>query len=245
MHTPETRDSTRDWARAAFEQLSVSCRGPGQQWHATGAGILAAGKLGAAACKPHWTDNPQTGEQLYQEVLILMHNFQGSQQISQPGDPTKGLRTPREFDFKGQWDVITELPHYWVNRLLEGTNKTLCSPELRRKEQWNDKRLSQMRLWGSRSLLQRRGSTVVGLGVGALNTAVLAQVLLKDCHYAYLRPQYRQRTKPHPPLENWIKDLLSMALPIRARARFPHSPSLPSGGFLRGQTEWKPQSQKN
>ena len=34
-------------------------------------------------------------------------------------DPTKGLRTPREFDFGGQWDLITELSQDWGNRLLE------------------------------------------------------------------------------------------------------------------------------
>ena len=36
----------------------------------------------------------------------------------------KGLRTPREFDNEGQWDLIKELPQDWGNRLLEGTNKT-------------------------------------------------------------------------------------------------------------------------
>ena len=44
-------------------------------------------------------------------------------QISQPGDPAKRLRTPREFDLEGQWDLITELPEDWENRLLEGTTK--------------------------------------------------------------------------------------------------------------------------
>ena len=29
--------------------------------------------------------------------------------MSQPGDLAKELRTPREFDFGGQWDLITEL----------------------------------------------------------------------------------------------------------------------------------------
>jgi len=48
---------------------------------------------------------------------------------------TKGLRTPREFDFEGQWDLITELPQDWRNGHLEGTNKTLCTPGPRRKEQ--------------------------------------------------------------------------------------------------------------
>ena len=53
----------------------------------------------------------------------------------QPGDPAKGLRTPREFDFEDQWDLIIELPQNWGNRLLEGTNKTLCTLGPRRKEQ--------------------------------------------------------------------------------------------------------------
>ena len=35
----------------------------------------------------------------------------------------KGLRTPREFDFEGQWDLTAELPQDWENRLFEGTKK--------------------------------------------------------------------------------------------------------------------------
>ena len=61
----------------------------------------------------------------------------------------------------------------------------------------------------------------------------------------------REGTQPRPSTENQIKDLLSMALPIRTRPSFPLSQSLPSGSFhkpypspIRGQTEWKPQSQK-
>ena len=41
----------------------------------------------------------------------------------------------------------------------------------------------------------------------------------------------REGTQYHPSTENWIKDLLSMALPIRTRSSFPLSPSLPSGSF--------------
>ena len=44
------------------------------------------------------------------EVLTLLEKFWGPQQIPQPGDLAKGLRTPREFDFETQWDLITELP---------------------------------------------------------------------------------------------------------------------------------------
>ena len=34
-------------------------------------------------------------------------------------------------------------------------------------------------------------------------------------------------TQPHPSTENWIKDLLSIALPVRTRPSFPLSQSLP------------------
>ena len=51
------------------------------------------------------------------------------------------------------------------NRLLEGTNKTLCAPGPRRKELWPHKRPSQTCLWGSRSLQQRHGLTVACHGV--------------------------------------------------------------------------------
>ena len=46
-----------------------------------------------------------------------------------PRDPAKGLRTPREFDFGGQWNLNTVLPWDWGNRLLEGTNKPCANQE--------------------------------------------------------------------------------------------------------------------
>ena len=67
-----------------------------------------------------------------------------------------------------------------------------------------------------------------------------------------LRPSNKEGTQPYPSTENWIKDLLSMAPPIRTRPSFPHSQSLQHleasisllSLFIRGQTEWRPQSQK-
>ena len=59
------------------------------------------------------------------------------------------------------------------------------------------------------------------------------------------------KIQPHLSTENWIKDLLSMAPPIRTRPSFSLSKSIPSGSFrsllsfsIRGQTDWKPQLQK-
>ena len=53
-----------------------------------------------------------------------------------------------------------ELPQDWGNRLLEGTNKTLCALGARRKGQRSHKRLIQACPLVSGSLWQRRGSTM-------------------------------------------------------------------------------------
>ena len=42
---------------------------------------------------------------------------------------------------------------------------------------------------------------------------------------------YREGAQLYPSTENWIKDLLSMVLPIRTKPSFPLSQSLPLGGF--------------
>ena len=80
-------------------------------------------------------DDPQTAQKLYQINSCTVKKALDTQQIAQPGDLAKGLRTHREVDFGGHWDLITELTQDWGNRLLEGTNKTLCAPGPRRKEQ--------------------------------------------------------------------------------------------------------------
>ena len=52
-------------------------------------------------------------------------------------------------------------------------------------------------------------------------------------HHSLASGQIRERehSTPPPSKENWIKDLLSMAPPIRTRPDFPLSQSLPSGRF--------------
>ena len=95
------------------------------------------------------------------------------------------------------------------------------------------------------------------VGLGALSTEVHAWDLLTEVTIIFITstivwPQVNNRdgTQLYPSTENWIKDLLGMP-PIRRRPSFPLSQSLPSGSLhkplilsIRGQTEWKPQSQK-
>ena len=83
--------------------------------------------------------------------------------------------------------MITELPENWRNRLLEGTNKTLCTPGARRKTvspQETEPDLpvsvqgSLVEAWADSGLLQS----------GSLNTTVCAQVLLKEIAITFIAP---------------------------------------------------------
>lgn len=68
----------------------------------------------------------------------------GPKEISQPVDPAKDMRTPREFDFGVQWILIIELPQDWETECWGwGTAKTLCTSVARSGEQGFQKRLGQ------------------------------------------------------------------------------------------------------
>ena len=74
--------------------------------------------------------------------------------------------------------------------------------------------------------------------MGALSVAVHIWDLLKAVTIIFITsiivwPQVNSRegTQFHPSTENWIKDLLCMAQPIRTRPSFPLGQSLPSGSF--------------
>ena len=75
-------------------------------------------------------------------------------------------------------------------------------------------------------------------GLRTLSVAVPAWDLLKEVTIIFITstivwPQVNHREGPqlHPSTGNWIKDLLSMAMPIRTRPSYPLRQSLPSGSF--------------
>ena len=75
-------------------------------------------------------------------------------------------------------------------------------------------------------------------GLGVSTVAVHAGDLLKEATIIFITStvvwsQIKQQggNRLHPSTENWTKDLLSMAPPIKTRPGFPHSQSLPSGSF--------------
>ena len=115
-----------------------------------------------------------------------------------------------------------ELTQDWGNRLLEGTNKTLCTPGPRRKERWPHKRLTQTCPWVYRSLQHRCGSVVACHRVGGTECSSVCMGPSEGGHhyFHYLHNSLasgqirgREGTKLGPSTENWIKDLLSTLHP--------------------------------
>ena len=71
----------------------------------------------------------------------------------------------------------------WRNRLLEGTNKPLCTPGPRRKEQWPHKRFTQTCLWVPRSLQQRHESAVACYRVGSIECSSVCRGSFEGGHH--------------------------------------------------------------
>ena len=127
---------------------------------------------------------------------------------------------------------------------MEDTDKILCVQRPRGKDQWHHRILNQTSLLVLEGLLGRCGSAVARHGhggPGSSSPGVLLEVTINPTIELH-RPQgwatsgetiNREGAKPSPSVENWIKVLLSMALPIRARLSFSHHQSLPSGNLHR------------
>ena len=114
------------------------------------------------------------------------------------------------------------------------TIRTLCT----RTQEKGTVTTQETCLWVSGSLRQRCGSWWPAAGLEALIVAIHAWTLLRDVTINFITstivwPQLnsREETQLHSSTENWIKDLLSMVLPIRTRPRIPLGQSIPSGSF--------------
>ena len=76
-----------------------------------------------------------------------------------------------------------ELTQDWGSRLLEGTNKSLCTPGPRRKEQWPHKRLTRTCPLVSRSLQQRCESGVACCRVGGTECSIACMGSFEEDHH--------------------------------------------------------------
>ena len=116
-----TQRPHRDRARPAFECLSVSCRGTGQQWSAAGAGALGAADLGMAyALLEEVTINPTQSHQTY--PALGKQTLRGHKKdLVCTRTPEKGAVTPRETDPDLPVSVQESLVELYVSSgLLQG-----------------------------------------------------------------------------------------------------------------------------
>ena len=127
VHT-RTQGPHRDWARPAFGCLSVStmaqsavaCAGTGALAAADLRGLL----LGEVAFSP--TIGPQSRQPTNHRTITpkkFSHGYESSRTHNVFPNLAKGLRTPREYDLGGQWDLITEPPQDWGNSLWRAQTK--------------------------------------------------------------------------------------------------------------------------
>ena len=105
--------------------------------------------------------------------------------------------------------------------------------------------MNQGKLEVIKQKMARVNVNILGVGrwwpaaeLGALTVAVHAWDLLREVTIIFITstivwPQINSRegTQLHPSTENCIKDLLSMAPPIRTRPSIPFSQSISSGSF--------------
>ena len=152
-----------------------------------------------------------------------------------------------------------ELTQDWGNRLLKGTNKTLCLPGPRRKAQWPLKRLTQTCLWAFGGLQQRCGSVVACLRVRGTECGSACMGTFEGGHHY---PYYLHHSlvsgqttgREHIPAHQqkialkiyWACPRPSEKDPVSSTVSLSHQEG--SISFLSfsisGQTEWKPQSKK-
>ena len=160
---------------------------------------------------------------------------------------------------KAEVDVFLELSSGLGNRLLEGTNKTLCVPGSRRMEQWPHKRLTQTCLGVSWSLQQRCGPVVACCRVwGTEGSSACMGPFEEGCHYLhYLHHSFassQTTEREHSPAHQqkiglkiyWAWPCPSKQDPVSPSVSF--SPQEASISLLslsiRGHKKWKPQLQK-
>ena len=144
------------------------------------------------------------------------------------------------------------------NWLLESTNKTLCAPGPRKKKQWPHKRLSQTCQWVSGSLQQRCGSTVACHRVRGTEYMSSGLSPLAGgphyCHCYHCLASGQNTGREHSPAHQqkiglniyWVWPCPLEQDPDSPTTSPSHQEASTSllSFSIRGQTDWKSQSQK-
>ena len=161
---------------------------------------------------------------------------------------------PREFEF--QWDLITDIPQDWGSKLSESTTKLYMYQDSGERSSDATRDWTRLACECPGVSSESVGPQWPAMGVrdiyyySSWNRGMLEQVSLKEVANTAITPTIVW-PQAYPSAENWIKVSPSMALPTRARPCFPtaspsHQEACTSllSTSIRGQTEWKPQSQK-
>ena len=229
-----TRGRTRDWARPAFECVSVSCK----VWISRGrradrgSGCSRAGrssawpnsswrKLPLAPPQSCWADDPQTGKQLYQRSSCTVVKVLGPSRFPNLGIWQRDWEPPGNLTLKASGIWIQNF-HRTGETDSQRTQTKPCAHQ-DPGERSSDPTRDWVRL--ACECPEVPGGRVRWQS-GALNTTVLGtagcwpksfwrwfplavfQLLLPQFD---LRSNYWEGTQPHPSAENWIKDILSMS----------------------------------
>ena len=135
-----------------------------------------------------------------------------------------------------------QLKLYSSKQILGGYRQNLVHTRTQEKGSVTPQRVTQTCPWVSRNLWQRRGSAVACCRVvGTKCSSICIGPFERGHHYLHylhhsLVPSNTNRERTQPPASinrNWIKDLLCVASPIRARPSLPFRQSLPSGSFYK------------
>ena len=152
-------------------------------------------------------------------------NVLGSTSDFPTGDLAKGLGIPRDLTLKDSRIWLQSFHKMMKQKHLEGTNKTLCAQGPREKETWPTRDWARpacdfvgaLWMWG----LAAACSGDKGTGRSGPGRHMLAWALLEGPLVSSGQTANRETAQTHPSAENWIKGLLSMALPTRARSDCP------------------------
>ena len=155
---------------------------------------------------------------------------------------------------------LPELTQDWGNRLLEGTNRNLCAPGPRRKEQWPHKRWTQTCPWVTRSLQKSCGLAVACCRAGGTECSSAGMGPSEGDHHYLLylhcslasgqingrehRPAHQHKIRlkiywawPRPSEQDSVSPSVNLSQQEASISLLSLS--------IRGQTERKPESQKS
>ena len=136
-----------------------------------------------------------------------------------------------------QWDLITDIPQDWGNKLSESQENLVYTRTQEKGAVISQETEPDLPVSVQESPVKAGSAVACHRGqrhwlLQPWNHGMLAQVGLKEVAITAITPIIVW-PQAYQSAENWIKGLLSMALPTRARPSFSHSQSCPPGNLFK------------